>query len=103
MVSDEEKALVEASGRDQEGERKRIAAEVSKRNTDGIETGAVGLSQDESGGGPPVGQTVPGMEATRAWSAAFTRNVGRPVPILPPAAVGGWRQGARQAAETARR
>jgi hypothetical protein len=32
VVSDEEKALVEASGRDQEGERKRIAAEVSKRN-----------------------------------------------------------------------
>ena len=29
VVSDEEKAHVEASGRDQEGERKRIVAEVS--------------------------------------------------------------------------
>ena len=44
----------------------------------------MGLLQDESGGCPPIGQTMPGMEATRAWSAAFTRNVGRPVPTLPP-------------------
>jgi hypothetical protein len=29
VVSDEEKASLEASGRDQEGERKRIVAEVS--------------------------------------------------------------------------
>jgi hypothetical protein len=31
VVSDEEKAPVEASGRDQEDERKRIVAEVSKQ------------------------------------------------------------------------
>jgi len=30
VVSDEEKALIEASGRDREGERKRIVADVSK-------------------------------------------------------------------------
>jgi hypothetical protein len=85
VVSDEEKA----PERRQVGTRKASAREslLTCRNetTDGIETGAVGLSQDESGGCPLAGQMVPGMEATRAWSAAFTRNVGRPVPTLPSA------------------
>ena len=41
------------------------------------EPGWLGLSWDEPGGCPCISQAVPGMEAARAWSAAFTRNVGR--------------------------
>ncbi len=61
VVSDEEKAPEEASGGDREGERKRIAAEVSKLVLGGIETGASTRFQDESGGDPVTGQAVPGM------------------------------------------
>ena len=84
VVSDEEKAQVDASGGDQEGERKRTAVDVSKRQ-DGIETGETHSSRDEPGGCPVIGQAVSGMEAARAWSAAPARNVGRPVPIRLPA------------------
>ena len=50
---------------------------------DGIKTGVCPLSRDELGGCPFIGQAVSGMEATRARSAAPTRNVRRPDPILP--------------------
>ena len=40
--------------------------------------------QEKSGGYPFTGQAVPGMEATRAWSAAFAWNVGRRTPVVPP-------------------
>ena len=39
------------------------------------------MARDEPGGNPVTGQVVPGMEAARVWSAAFTRNVGRRPPI----------------------
>ena len=42
-------------------------------------------SWDEPGGCPLTGQVVPGMEATRAWSAAAARNVGRRTPKQAPA------------------
>jgi len=44
VVSDVEKAPGEASGGDQEGERKRIAEDVSKTYSDGIKTGAVDMA-----------------------------------------------------------
>jgi hypothetical protein len=61
VVSDEEKASIEASGGNREGERKRIATEVSKLVLDGIRTGAWTRLQDESGGYPVTGQAVSGM------------------------------------------
>jgi hypothetical protein len=87
VVSDEEKAHVDASGGDQEGERERTAVEVSKPNQTASKLGRLGLLQDESGGCPCIGQMMPGMEAARAWSAAFTRNVGRRA-STPPAGAG---------------
>jgi len=60
VVSDEEKAHVDASGGDREGERERTAVDVSKR-TDGIETGATERLRDEPGGCPFIGQVVSGM------------------------------------------
>jgi hypothetical protein len=60
-------------------------------------------SQDESGGCPRIGQTVSGMEATRARSAAFTRNVGRQALKLPLAQVAGGERERAQAAGTVRR
>jgi hypothetical protein len=59
VVSDEEKAPVEVSGGDQEDERKRIVAEVSKI-PGGIKTGVRTRSRDEPGGCPLTGQAVPG-------------------------------------------
>jgi hypothetical protein len=73
VVNDEGKASVEASGGDREGERRRIAADVSKSRDD-IETGVSRQSRDESGGCPFIGQVVSGIQATRARSAAFVRN-----------------------------
>jgi len=56
--------------------------------------------QDKLGGYPFTGQVVPGMEATRARSAAFAWNVGRRALILLPV-VGGERE-CPETAETAR-
>ena len=50
VVNDEEKAPIEVSGGDREGERKRIVDDVSKSLTDGIKTGAGIRFRDESGG-----------------------------------------------------
>ncbi len=61
VVSDEEKAHVDASGGDREGERRRIAVDVSKSVSGGIKTGASTRLQDESGGDPVTGQAVPGI------------------------------------------
>jgi hypothetical protein len=52
-----------------------------------IGTGASLEPRDELGGSPLTGQAVSGMEATRAWSAAFAWNVGRHVPVPASAAV----------------
>ena len=62
VVSDEEKAPVEASGGDREGERERIVADVPKP-LDDIETGVFRRLRDEPGGDPLTGQVVSGMEA----------------------------------------
>ena len=61
VVNDEERAPFEASGGDREGERKRIAVDVSKLRDD-IKTGVSMRSRDESGGSPFTGQMVSGME-----------------------------------------
>ena len=63
-----------------------------------IGTGAPSELRDEPGGSPLTGQAVSGMEATRAWSAAFAWNVGRHVPIPRPAgdAAGGKRERLKQ-------
>ena len=60
VVSDEEKAPVEASGGDREGERERIVADVPKL-LDDIETGVFRRLRDEPGGYPFTGQVVSGM------------------------------------------
>ena len=86
------------SGGDQEGERKRTAVDVSKQ-VDGIRTGAVKWFRDEPGGCPCIGQAVSGMEAARAWSAAYAWNVGRRASTLstgPGVGVGGERERAGQ-------
>ena len=60
VVNDEVKGVLEASGGDREGERERIADDVSKLRDD-IETGVSMRSRDEPGGCPPIGQAVSGM------------------------------------------
>ena len=60
VVSDEEKASVEASGGDREGERERIVADVPKL-LDDIGTGVFRRLRDEPGGYPLTGQAVSGM------------------------------------------
>ena len=96
-----EKAQVNASGGDREGERERTADDVSKQAAD-IRTGSVKWVRDEPGGNPFTGQAVSGMEAARVRSAASAWNVGRRMPTPPP-----WRwralgrqEGARRTAET---
>jgi hypothetical protein len=64
----------------------------------GIKTRAPWRPWEESGGYPFTGQVVPGMKATRARSAAFTRNVGGHAPILLLAGVR-RREGARASGE----
>ena len=86
------KGAGDASGGDREGERKRIAVDVSKHDTGDIETGVSTRSRDESGGCPLTGQAVSGMEATRARSAASAWNGRRPDPTLL-VRVSGWVRG----------
>ncbi|MEH6377139.1 hypothetical protein V7793_22805 [Streptomyces sp. KLMMK] len=64
VVSDEEKASLEASGRDQEDERKRIIADVSKQRGTTSEPEMFSDPRDESGGSPSIGQMVSGMKMT---------------------------------------
>src|SRR5674476_1706275 len=100
VVSDEEKA----PPRRQVGIRKANASESlmkCRKPICDIETGAYALSRVESGGWPFTGLTVCGMKATRSWSAAAAWNVGRQVPIPPPAGLG-WSEEEHQAAETVR-
>jgi hypothetical protein len=52
VVSEVEKASQEASGRDQEDERERIADDVSLMISSGIKTGAVTWARDRPGGVP---------------------------------------------------
>ena len=52
------------SGGDQEDERKRIAADVSKLRWMTSKPGRCDLFRDESGGCALIGQAVSGMEAT---------------------------------------
>jgi hypothetical protein len=92
------KGVRDTSGGDREGERKRIADEVSIL-LGGIETRALLRPWEESGGYPFTGQVVPGMKATRARSAAFTRNVGGHAPILLLAGVRAARGSARKRRE----
>ena len=49
------------------------------------------MLRDEPGGCPCIGQAVSGMEAARVRSAAFTRNVGRRMPIPSRLPLAGWR------------
>src|SRR5205823_7343885 len=82
VVNDEEKASFKTSGGDREGERKRIAVDVSKLRDD-IETGVSMRSRDEHGGCPSIGQVVSGIQATRARSAASVWNRRRRTRKLP--------------------
>ena len=64
VVSDEEKASLEASGGDQEDERERFTAEVSKSRQMASEPGRCFAFRDEPGGCPLIGQVVSGMKVT---------------------------------------
>jgi hypothetical protein len=59
-----EEASLEASGRDQEDERKRIIADVSKQRETASEPEIFSDLRDESDGSPFTGQMVPGMKMT---------------------------------------
>ncbi len=83
VVSIGEKAQVNASGGDREGERERTADDVPEQ-ADDIRTGSVKWVRDEPGGSPFTGQAVSGMEAARVRSAASAWNVGRRMPTPPP-------------------
>jgi hypothetical protein len=76
VVSVEEKARVSVSGGDREGERERTAADVSRSRVTS-KPGRSAVARDEPGGRPPTGQVVPGMQATRARSAASAWSVGK--------------------------
>jgi hypothetical protein len=78
---------------DQEGERERTTADVSKGN-DEIETGLAWMVRDEPGGYPSTAQVVSGMEVARAWSGLWcgtcepvVSRLWRPVERLWPAVV----------------
>lgn len=66
VVSDVEKAPVEASGGDQEGERERTTEEVPLSTQVASEPGVSCRTRDKSGGSPLTGQAVSGMEVARA-------------------------------------
>lgn len=58
-----------ASERRQVGIRKASVSESllkCRKVSDGIKTGASSRLRDKSGGSPPIGQAVPGMQTTRA-------------------------------------
>jgi hypothetical protein len=61
VVSDEEKALVKASGRDREGERERIVEDVSKLHQATSEPGCEIGPGKSLAGGPLSGQAVSGI------------------------------------------
>ena len=60
-----EKAHSSASGRNQEGERKRTTDDVSKTRDD-IKTEGVSLPREKPGGNLPTAQVVSGMKVARA-------------------------------------
>jgi hypothetical protein len=81
VVSDEGKAPVEASGRDQEGERKRIAAEVSKRNETASKLGHWGCPRTSLAGArflarwcPAWRRREPGLRLSRGTWEGLSRH-----------------------------
>jgi len=99
-------APLSAAGVDQEGERERTTADVSKGN-DEIETGLAWMVRDEPGGYPSTAQVVSGVEVARAWSGLRCGTC-EPVVVRPRAASGAvvacgrsWK-GEPRAAETAK-
>ena len=65
-------APLSAAGMDQEGERERTTADVSK-GKDEIETGLAWMVRDEPGGYPSTAQVVSGMEggASLVWAPVW--------------------------------
>src|SRR5215469_18796857 len=89
----------------QAGTRKANASEPPLKRRESGTASKPGLEcqfRDEPGGYPLTGQAVPGVQVARARSAACVRQHGKARADTAPAVVRG-RQGARQAAETARR
>jgi len=72
-------APLSAAGMDQEGERERTIADVSK-GKDEIETGLAWMVREESGGYPSTAQVVSGVEVARAWSGLWC---GTCEPVVP--------------------
>ena len=69
-----------AAGVGQEGERERTTEDVSKTQTDDIETGWASSARDEPGGSLITGQAVSGIEVARAWSGL---RCGTREPVVP--------------------
>jgi hypothetical protein len=66
------------------GIRKSIAVDASLLNQVASKPGVTFWPGMSLAAARIAGQVVPGVEATRAWSAAFAWNVGRRAPTRPP-------------------
>jgi hypothetical protein len=88
---------VSAAGVGQEGERERTTDDVSKTQSDGIETGWASSARERPGGSLFTGQAVSGMEVARAWPGLWC---GTREPVVPrPRAATGASAGLRPRAE----
>ena len=69
-----------AAGVGQEGERKQTIDDVSKTQSDDIETGWASSARDQPGGSLLTGQAVSGIEVARAWPGL---RCGTREPVVP--------------------
>ena len=82
VVSDEEKAHVDASGGEQEGERERTADDVSKQNRWHQNRGNCSCSGMSLAGARLLARRCPAWRRREPGLRLLARNVGRRVPIL---------------------
>ena len=97
VVSDVEKAPRKASGGDQEGERKRIAEDVSKTYSDGIRTGGVDMAPGKVRRIPVYWPGGARHGGDASLICCFRAERGKAGPDS--CAQQGWREGVPQAAE----
>jgi hypothetical protein len=69
-----------AAGVGQEGERKQTTDDVSKTQSDDIETGWASSARDQPGGSLLTGQAMSGIEVARAWPGL---RCGTREPVVP--------------------
>ncbi len=73
-------ATLSAAGVGQEGEREQTTDDVSKTQSDDIETGWASSARDQPGGSLLTGQAVSGIEVARAWPGL---RCGTREPVVP--------------------